>query len=150
MCSSGSSAAVRGAAVGAVVGSGGHTSLVAVQQPQLGGSGSSTRSHGGWVRQRVAVVAVRQPQLGVQNPNGRPVQVIKALRSPVLIKRMNQTHHRGSPRAQNRHFCAFLAFVTPVFGRFEHENGFFVSEWAIFPRSLVVLTQKWGFCAREA
>ena len=101
MCSSGSSAAVRGAAVGAVVGSGGHTSLVAVQQPQLGGSGSSTRSHGGWVRQRVAVVAVRQPQLGVQNPNGRPEQVIKAFRSPVLIKRMNQTHHRGSPRAQN-------------------------------------------------
>ena len=150
MCSNGSSAAVRGAAVGAVVGSGGHTSLVAVQQPQLGGSGSSTRSHGGWVRQRVAVVAVRQPQLGVQNPNGRPEQVIKAFRSPVLIKRMNQTHHRGSPRAQNRHFCAFLAFVTPVFGRFEHEKGFFVSEWAIFPRFLVVLTQKWGFCAREA
>ncbi len=56
--------AVRGAAVGAVVGSGGHASLVAVQQPQLGGSGSSTRSHGGWVRQRLAVVAVRQPQFG--------------------------------------------------------------------------------------
>ena len=56
-----------------MVGSGGHASLVAVHQPQLGGSGSSTRSHGGWVRQRfgyskprqrVAAVAVRQPQFG--------------------------------------------------------------------------------------
>ena len=62
---------------------------------------------------------------------------------------MNQTHHRGSPRAQNRHFCALLAFGTPIFGHSEHKIGFFVSEWAIFPRFLVVLTQKWGFCARE-
>ena len=96
-------------------------------------------------RQRVAAVAVRQPQHGVQNPNGRPEQVIKAFRSPVLIKRMNQTHHRGSPRAQNRHFCAFLAFVTPVFGRFEHENGFFVSEWAIFPLFSGISSTKSGF-----
>ena len=110
-----------------MVGSGGHASLVAVQQPQLGGSGSSTRSHGGCVRQqRVAVVAVRQPQHGVQNPYGRPEQVIKACRSPVLIKRMNQTHHRGSPRAQNRHFCALLPSQTPIFGLFEHKIEVFV------------------------
>ena len=32
----------------------------------------------------------------------------------------------------------------------EHKIEVFVSEWAIFPRFLVVLTQKWGFCAREA
>ena len=117
-----------------MVGSGGHASLVVVQQPQLGGSGSSTRSHGGCVRQqRVAVVAVRQPQHGVQNPYGRPEQVIKACRSPVLIKRMNQTHHRGSPRAQNRHFCALLAFGTPIFGLFEHKIEVFVRFWASKP-----------------
>ena len=38
-----------------------------------------------------------------------------------------------SSRAQNRHFCALLPFVTLVFGRFEHKNGIFVSETAIFP-----------------
>ena len=105
-----------------MVGSGGHASLVAVQQPQLGGSGSSTRSHGGWVRQRVAVVAVRQPQHGVQNPYGRPERVIKACRSPLLIKRMNQTPPSGKPPStksaflcaftlQNPRFQAFVAFL---------------------------------------
>ena len=29
-------------------------------------------------------------------------------------------------RAQNRVFCALLAFGTPVFGRFEHKIGVFV------------------------
>ena len=29
-------------------------------------------------------------------------------------------------RAQNRHFCALLAFGTPVFGLFEHKIGVFV------------------------
>ena len=53
-------------------------------------------------------------------------------------------------RAQNWHFCALFGFVTPIFWPFEHKIGFFVSEWAIFPRFLVVLTRKWGFCAREA
>ena len=52
-------------------------------------------------------------------------------------------------RAQNRHFCALLAFGTPIFGRFEHKIEVFVSEWAIFPRFWVVLTQNRGFCARE-
>ena len=54
-----------------------------------------------------------------------------------------------SSRAQNRHFCALLAFGTPIFGRFEHKIEVFVSEWAIFPRLWVVLTQNRGFCARE-
>ena len=54
-----------------------------------------------------------------------------------------------SPRAQNRHFCALLAFGTPIFGRFQHKIEVFVSEWAIFPRFWVVLTQNRGFCARE-
>ena len=31
-------------------------------------------------------------------------------------------------RAQNRGFCAFLAFVTPVFGLFEHKIAIFVLE----------------------
>ena len=55
----------------------------------------------------------------------------------------------SASRAQNRGFCALFAFRTPVIWLFEHKIGIFVSEWAIFPRFLVVLTQKWGFCARE-
>ena len=51
-------------------------------------------------------------------------------------------------RAQNRHFCALFGFGTPIFRPFEHKIGVFVSEWAIFQRFLVFLTQKWGFCAR--
>ena len=53
-------------------------------------------------------------------------------------------------RAQNQHFCALFGFGTPIFRPFEHKIGILVSEWAFFPRFLVVLTQKWGFCAREA
>ena len=52
-------------------------------------------------------------------------------------------------RAQNRGFCALFAFGTPIFGTFEHKIEVFVSEWAIFPRFWVVLTQNRGFCARE-
>ena len=33
-------------------------------------------------------------------------------------------------RAQNRSFCALFAFVTPIFGRFEHKIGVFVLFWA--------------------
>ena len=47
-------------------------------------------------------------------------------------------------------FVRFLASGPPIFRPFEHKIGILVSEWAIFPRFLVVLTQKWGFCAREA
>ena len=36
-------------------------------------------------------------------------------------------------RAQNRGFCALLPFGTPIFWHFEHKNGIFVSETAIFP-----------------
>ena len=35
-------------------------------------------------------------------------------------------------RAQNRGFCALFAFGTPIFWHFEHKNGMFVSETAIF------------------
>ena len=97
----------------------------------IGRGDRSRRPRFGGIR---AAAAVRQPQLGVQNPNGRPEQVIKACRSPLIIKRMNQTHHRGSLRAQNRHFCALFAFGTPVFGPFEHKNWLFVRFWSTFPR----------------
>ena len=36
-------------------------------------------------------------------------------------------------RAQNRGFCAFLTFGTPVFGRFEHKKGIFVRFWPSEP-----------------
>ena len=54
-----------------------------------------------------------------------------------------------SSRAQNRGFCALLGSGTLIFRVFEHKIGVFVSEWAIFPRFWVVLTQNRGFCARE-
>ena len=50
-----------------------------------------------------------------------------------------------SSRAQNRGFCALLAFGTPVFGLFEHKIGVFVSEWVIFPGFWVVSGTKSGF-----
>ena len=39
----------------------------------------------------------------------------------------------SASRAQNRGFCAFLAFRTPVFGLFEHKIGVFVRFWALEP-----------------
>ena len=50
-----------------------------------------------------------------------------------------------SSRAQNCHFCALLAFGTPVFRVFEHKNGVFVSEWAIFPRFSALQSTKSAF-----
>ena len=38
-----------------------------------------------------------------------------------------------SSRAQNRGFCAFLAFETLVFGHFEHKIGVFVLFWGLEP-----------------
>ena len=38
-----------------------------------------------------------------------------------------------SSRAQNRGFCAFLAFGTAVFGRFEHKIEVFVRFWPLEP-----------------
>ena len=39
----------------------------------------------------------------------------------------------SASRAQNRGFCAFLAFRTPVFGLFEHKIGVFVRFWPLEP-----------------
>ena len=51
-------------------------------------------------------------------------------------------------RAQNRDFCALFAFGTPIFWPFEHKIGIFVSELAIFPWFLPLLSTKSGFlCA---
>ena len=50
-----------------------------------------------------------------------------------------------SSRAQNCHFCALLAFGTPVFRVFEHKIGVFVSEWAIFPLFSALQSTKSAF-----
>ena len=51
-------------------------------------------------------------------------------------------------RAQNRGFCAFLAFGTPIFWHFEHKNAIFVSETAIFPWFWLLPSTKSAFlCA---
>ena len=76
-----------------------------------------------------------------------------------------------SSRAQNRGFCALLAFGTPIFGRFEHKIGVFVrfcppkpsfsslsSTKSAFlcafdlqnPRFQAFRAQNRHFCAREA
>ena len=73
-----------------------------------------------------------------------------------------------SPRAQNRGFCAFLAFGDPIFWPFEHKIEVFVrfcppeppisgfpstkSAFLCFfgvwnPRFLAFRAQNWGFCA---
>ena len=52
-------------------------------------------------------------------------------------------------RAQNRGFCAFLAFGTLIFGCFEHKIEVFVSEWAIFPGFWAFRAQNRAFCARR-
>ena len=51
-------------------------------------------------------------------------------------------------RAQNRGFCAFLAFGTPIFGHFEHKIGVFVLFWPSEPPFSDILSTKSGFlCA---
>ena len=53
-----------------------------------------------------------------------------------------------SPRAQNRGFCAHLAFGTPVFGHFEHKIGVFVRFWGLKPSFSGISSTKSGFlCA---
>ena len=53
-----------------------------------------------------------------------------------------------SSRAQNRHFCAFLPFGTPVFGHFEHKIGVFVRFWGPEPPFSGISSTKLGFlCA---
>ena len=53
-----------------------------------------------------------------------------------------------SSRAQNRHFCAFLPFGTPVFGLFEHKIGIFVRFWGPEPLFSDISSTKSAFlCA---
>ena len=54
-----------------------------------------------------------------------------------------------SSRAQNRHFCAFLAFETLVFRHFEHKIEVFVRFWGLEPSFSGFLSTESGFlCAR--
>ena len=50
-------------------------------------------------------------------------------------------------RAQNRGFCAFFAFGTPVFRVFEHKIGVFVLFWPSGPPFSAFRAQNRGFCA---
>ena len=52
-----------------------------------------------------------------------------------------------SSRAQNRGFCAFLAFGSPVFGHYEHKIGVFVRFWPSGPLfSGISSTKSWFLC----
>ena len=50
-----------------------------------------------------------------------------------------------SPRAQNRGFCAFLPFETPIFGTFEHKIGIFVRFCPPEPQFSGISSTKSGF-----
>ena len=51
-------------------------------------------------------------------------------------------------RAQNRGFCAFLAFRTPIFGHFEHKIEVFVRFWPSEPPFSALSSTKSAFlCA---
>ena len=50
-------------------------------------------------------------------------------------------------RAQNRGFCAFLAFGAPIFWHSEHKIGVFVLFWPSNPRFRAFRAQNQGFCA---
>ena len=70
---------------------------------------------------------------------GRPQPSASAPRpATVSPRRLGQgrisRYQSLSFQAQNRDFCAILAFGTLVFGRFEHKIEVFVRFWSIFPR----------------
>ena len=62
-----------------------------------------------------------------------PIPILSSTKSGFLCFFGLRDPHFQAFRAQNRGFCALLRSGTPVFGRFEHRNGIFVSETAIFP-----------------
>ena len=47
------------------------------------------------------------------------------------------------------HFCAFLAFGTPVFWHFEHKIGIFVRFWGLKPPFSGISSTKSGFLCSE-
>ena len=56
---------------------------------------------------------------------------ISSTKTAFLCQKRQYLPGFGSSRAQNRGFCAFLAFGTPVFGNFEHKIGIFVRGFCI-------------------
>ena len=54
-----------------------------------------------------------------------------------------------SSRAQNRHFCAFLAFGTPVFRHFEHKIEVFVRFYPLKPSFSGVSDTKMAFLCQK-
>ena len=78
-----------------------------------------------------------------------PIPVFPSTKSGFLCFFGLRNPHFWGFRAQNRGFCAFLAFGTPIFGLFEYKIGIFVSEWAIFPGFWAFRAQNRHFCARR-
>ena len=104
-------------------------------------------------------------------PSGPPFSGISSTKSKFLCAFSLRDPRFRAFRAQNRGFCAFLAFGTLVFGHFEHKievfvrfyppqppfSGFsstksrFLCAFALrSPRFRAFRAQNWGFCAREA
>ena len=82
-------------------------------------------------------------------PSRPPFSGISSTKSGFLCQKRRYFLGFGSSRAQKRHFCALLAFGTPIFRPFEHKIEVFVSEMAIFPWICPLPSTKSAFlCSR--
>ena len=62
-----------------------------------------------------------------------PIPIFLSTKSVFLSSFRLRDRRFRAFRAQNRGFCAFLAFETLVFGHFEHKIGIFVRFWCLEP-----------------
>ena len=77
-----------------------------------------------------------------------PIPVFSSTKSAFLCAFALRNPHFRAFRAQNRVFCALLAFGTPVFGHFEHKIEVFVLFLGSGPLfSGVSSTKSWFLCA---
>ena len=74
-----------------------------------------------------------------------PIPFLPSTKSAFLCFFCLRNPHFRAFRAQNRGFCAFLAFETLVFGHFEHKIGVFVLFWPLKPLFSGVSSTKSGF-----
>ena len=78
-----------------------------------------------------------------------PIPIFLSTKSRFLCFLGIWSPHFRAFRAQNRGFCAFLAFETLVFGLFEHKIGIFVRFWGLEPSFSGFLSTESGFlCSR--
>ena len=83
-------------------------------------------------------------------PSGLPFSGVSSTKSRFLCAFCLRNPRFLAFRAQNRGFCAFFAFRTPVFGHFEHKIEVFVRFCPSEPPISGFLSTKFGFlCALD-